>query len=446
MRAENARLKVFVIALFSAVCLLVFAFLYTQAGGRFRLDSPYHVSAIMPEPLNLVENSDVRIGGVKVGRVIQRGQTENGTGVVTFELEDESGAPIYQDARVTPRIKTLVGETYIDLDPGHPESGELEDGATLPASQSNEVAALEEILSTFRAPTRRHVTRNLRSLGVSFNGHGEDLNNLFASSESLVADGGRLMQVLRGQRQQLGQAVNDVALVMQAFADRTAQVRVLATQAKAAAEASSAQNADLEETFRELPPTLRTARSTVTNLGDFSDNATPVLHDLRMAASDLSPAVQDLKPAAEDANEIFDILPRFIDEADPMFAALTPFSRNLDPAVDSLDAVLREAIPAVQYLEDYDEEFGAFFANTGSINDYADALGQLGRVHAVAAPPGGDTLTSRKEIVDAYNALVSTGLLDKYTSKQLTNHYPKPGTIGDSTTESNYKQIPSAAP
>jgi ABC-type transporter Mla subunit MlaD len=441
MRVENAKLKVGVIVLFSAVCLAVFAFLYTQAGGRWRLDSPYSVTTIMPEPLNLVENSDVRIGGVKVGRVIQRGQTESGVGTVTFELEDESVAPIYQDARVTPRIKTLVGETYIDLDPGNPDAGEIEDGGQLPASQSNEVAALEEILSTFRAPTRRHVTRNLRSLGVSFNDHGEDLNRLFAASETLVADGGRLMQVLRGQRQQLAYALNDVARVMQTFADRTESVRVLATQAKAAAEAASQQNAELESTFTELPPTLRTARSTLDKLGAFSDNATPVLRDLRVASNDLAPAVRDLKPAAQDANRIFDILPRFIDEADPMFAALAPFSKNLDPAIDSLDSVLREAIPMVAYLEDYDEEFGAFFANTGSINDYPDALGQLGRVHAVANPVGPDLATNNKAMVDAYNALIDGGLLENYTSKQLSNHYPKPGTIGDSTTESNYKPI-----
>jgi virulence factor Mce-like protein len=435
-------MKVGVIVLFSAVCLAIFAFLYTQAGGRFRLSEPYHVSVVLPEPLNLVENSDVRIGGVKVGRVTRRGQTPSGAGLVTFELEDGSVAPIYKDATVAPRIKTLVGETYIDLDPGTPKAGAVPDNGTLMAGHAQEVTALEEILSTFHAPTRRHVTQDLQSLGTAFNGHGEDLNQLFAAMEPTVADGGRLMQVFRGQRDQLAHAIDDTASTFQAFADRTAQVRTLAVQAKNAAEAASAENDQLASTFQELPPTLRTARTTLGKLGNLSDNATPVIHDLRVASTDLSPAIRDLKPAAHDANQIFDELPHFINEANPMFAALRPFTQDLDPAIGSLDALLRQAIPAVAYLKDYDQEFGAFFANTGSINDYKDALGQLGRVHAVAAPPGPDFLSSKQEIIDAYNALVDVGLVSKLTTKQEHNSYPEPGSIDNPSTKQNFQEVP----
>ena len=79
----------------------------------------------------------------------ERGQTPSGAGLVTFELEDGSVAPIYNDATVAPRIKTLVGETYIDLDPGTPQAGAVKNGGTLAVDHAQEVTALEEILSTF---------------------------------------------------------------------------------------------------------------------------------------------------------------------------------------------------------------------------------------------------------------------------------------------------------
>ncbi|MBA2764076.1 MAG: MCE family protein [Thermoleophilaceae bacterium] len=454
MIVDNRRFKVAVIIGFTLLCLAVFAFLYTQAGGRLRLSSPYNVQAQVRDPLNLVENSDVRIGGVKVGRVLTRGATEEGDGLVNFELEDESVAPIYKNATVAPRIKTLVGETYLDLDPGTPDAGEIPSGGTIPLAQAKEIVPLEDILSTLDEKTRADVQRNLRGLGESFGGdlgngtggHGDEINELFGQLRPTIADGGRVLQTLRAQRDDLGKAVDDVATVMQAFADRTTQVRTLAVQAKAAAEATAAEDQALAETFRELPSTLRQARTSLAKLRDLSSRRIPVLRDLRIATEDLRPAVRQLRPATADANKIFDELPGFIDEANPLLAQLTPFARALDPAIDSLDATLRQANPALAYLEDYDKEFGAFFANSGAINNYFDAVGSIGRVLPTVSPQEIDLLGNDPALLEAYNDLTKAGLFSQGSDPLEGNHYPKPGTAGEPSTKSNFKRLSAERP
>lgn len=440
MRVSNLGLKITVLITFTTVCVAGFIYLYTKAGGQLRLKTPYTVKAVVPDPINLVENSDVRLGGHKVGRVVSRSNV-GGQGLVTFEIEDRY-APMYRDGRTYPRVKTLVGETYLDIQPGTPASGAVPDGATIPATQADEVVPLERILSTMDPATRQQVRRNLRSLGTGLDGHGGDMNRLFQTARPLVADGGRLMQILRGQRRQLAHAVDDTATVMQAFADRTQQVRTLAVQAKTTAEVVAARDDEMRRIFGELEPTLIKARSSVSKLSGFSGRATPVMRDLRFAMGDLEPTLRDLYPAAVDGRRLFREIPSFIRVADPMLDELVPFTEDLEPAVDSLDAFLRQVAPVANYLRAYDREFGAFFANTSSANNVYDALGALGRVHSITGPTTQTAIANNPDLLAAYNALLEAGILtEELPSQQHENTYPMPGTVGQPGEAQNYDPL-----
>ncbi len=78
------------------------------------------------------------------------------TGLTDTELEiDARYAPIPKDTRAILRQKTLLGETYVELSPGHAVLGpRAEDGGTLPPGQVAETVELDEILRTFDPATR----------------------------------------------------------------------------------------------------------------------------------------------------------------------------------------------------------------------------------------------------------------------------------------------------
>ena len=121
----------------------------------------YRVTVGFPEATQLAQEADVRISGVRVGRVKKK-EPNTQTGLTDTELEiDARYAPIPKDTRAILRQKTLLGETYVELSPGHRgQSGER--GTTagkLGAGQVADTVQLDEILRGVRpADTRRRFT------------------------------------------------------------------------------------------------------------------------------------------------------------------------------------------------------------------------------------------------------------------------------------------------
>lgn len=426
MRVQHIGLKIAALAVFAAVCSAIFVYLYTSAGGRLPLSNPYRVGAAVPNAFQLVPNADVRQAGVKIGRVVS---IDGNADAAQVKLElDRDQAPIYRDTRLMVRTKTLVGENYLDLRPGTPRAGAVPEGGTLPLRNAQDAVQLDQILSALDGRTRASVRRNLRELGVGVGGAGPELNRLFGAARPTVADGGRLMAILRAQRVQVARLVDDTGAVMQAFGDRTADVRSLARSAKATAVAVAGRDQRLRETIDELPATLRRARSASARLGRFSVRAAPVVRDLRLAARDLGPVVRDLEPTARDARQVLVALQPLLLRMDPLLGRLRTFTTAARPLVPSLDALLRQLSPALAYLAPYRREFGAFFANVGSANDTRDAVGQIARVHPQVSEASGSTL--QPEAKKALDAILKAGLATR-AHVIGTNPYPKPGGVAE---------------
>ncbi|MCW3012702.1 MAG: hypothetical protein JWO90_3106 [Solirubrobacterales bacterium] len=436
MRIDNRGGKIFGLALFTVVCLGIFVYLFQAAGGRLRVNQPYTVKALVPSAFQLTYNGDVRMAGVKVGQ-ISKITNKGAYGVVSMELEDER-APLAKDSTVQVRTKTLVGENYMEIVPGKQTAGPLENGGTLPIEQAKDAIQLDEILDTLDAGTRREVQRNLDGLGPGVKGRGADINRLFAALPPTATQGDRTLGLLKAQRAQVAAIVDNTGAVMQAFADRTQQVRTLARQGKATAIAVRDRDEQFGAALRELPPTLERARSSVANLASFATNATPVMRDLSVAFKDLTPVMRDLTPAARSTRELFDELPPFLDVVDPALEQLSPFAEQLRPAVGSTDAFLRQVNPALEFLQPYREELGSFFPNAGSAVDATDAVGHLGRVHAVIAPSSFTGLDANTK--KALDALIAAGGLSQLVGEKV-NGYPRPGTVGEPDTKSNFRQV-----
>ena len=437
MRIEHRGAKIFALVLFALVCVLTFLYLFTSAGGKLRLSSPYTAKTVVPTAFQLVQNGDVRLAGVKVG-VVQDIESQGENGLVTFELEEEH-VPLYKDATVLVRTKTLVGENYLDITRGSPRAGELEDGGTLPLEQAGEAVQLDEVLDSLDEETRVEVRRNLDGLAPGLDGRGEDFNRVFAAMRPTVEDGGVVAGILRRQKTQLASVLDDTATVMSAFAERTEQVRTLARQAKRTAEVVADRDEQFGEAIEELDPTLRQAQFSVGKLGSFSGRATPVMTDLKVAANDLEPLMRDLRPAAFLARKLFQDIPPLTRNLDPLLGELRDFAPAFEKAIGPLDSFLRETNPALEFFAPFEREFGSFFANAGSANEYYDSIGALGRVHAMIGP------TSIKGVLTpaekkALNALLETGGITEFFGTKH-NAYPLPDTVQKPDERSAFRRV-----
>lgn len=419
------RWKVFGLIGFTLVCVGTLAYLFTLAGGRIRLNEPYNANALVPDAFNIVNNSDVRVRGVTVGRVREI-TPDGGISKIKFEIEKKAGKPIYNDATVRVRTKTLVGESYIELNRGNPRTGQLKSGATLPLEDAQEAVPLERILNSLDEPTRKEIRRNLQGIGAGLDGHTKDLNEFLGAVRPTVVDGGRLMRVLKPQRQQLAALVENTGKVLGAFGERSADLRSLAIDAKQTAEAAAARDDKLAESIQELPSTLKRAQTSVNTLASFSTKATPVFRNLKTASVDLAPAIRDLQPTAADTRQLFKELTPFLSAVNPVLDQLTPAANSLTKTVTPLDATLRQLNPALSYLKDYRNEAASFFANVGSIFGTYDAVGARGRVFAMYGPNMLTNLsTAQRKLLDTFIEVGGAGLI----KGTRINPYPKPGTI-----------------
>lgn len=426
MRIEHLWAKVGTLVAFAAVCIGIFVYLFSAAGGNLRINAPYSFKATVPDAFQLVPQADVRRTGVKIGRVTDI-KSSGKVATVTIEIKDRDQAPIYKDARLLVRTKTLVGENYIDLDPGTPAAGEVPKGAILPVRNAEEAVQLDQILSSFDEETRKSIRRNIQEIGTGVGSEqGKDLNRLFGAVRPTVDSGTKLLRIVDGQRAQVGQLINDTGTVLDALGRRDSDVRSLARSAKTTAVEVAARDQELRATLAELPSTLTQAQTSTAKLGSFSRRATPVLRDLRFATADLVPVVQDLGPTAASGRRLVSVLPSALKQLNPVLGDLKTFTAAARPAVPELDRFLRQLTPALQFLAPYSGEFGSFFANTGSMNGIRDAVGQIGRVHAQFGVESIGSL--QPEAKKALDLLLESGLAQQSHSVGQ-NSYPVPGGI-----------------
>src|SRR5918997_3814828 len=117
--------RILVAAGFALSCFGLILFLWIAFGGPVPLKpKSYRITAYFPEATQLAAESDVRIGGVSVGKVKEVALAPpdkriegNDTTEAVLEIRPEF-APISEDARAILRQKTLLGETNVELTSG----------------------------------------------------------------------------------------------------------------------------------------------------------------------------------------------------------------------------------------------------------------------------------------------------------------------------------------
>jgi phospholipid/cholesterol/gamma-HCH transport system substrate-binding protein len=155
--------------LVGALALLVIALAtYVGFAKHIPLTHGFRVRAVFESANSIRPNSPVRIAGVNVGKVkaIAREPGTNAA-VVTMEIDDK-GLPIHKDAtvRIRPRI-FLEGNFFVDLQPGTPATPTIDDGDTLPVSQTAAPVQLDQVLTALQQDTRSDLQRLVKSLATA---------------------------------------------------------------------------------------------------------------------------------------------------------------------------------------------------------------------------------------------------------------------------------------
>jgi ABC-type transporter Mla subunit MlaD len=241
--------------------------------------------------------------------------------------------------------------------------------------------------------------------------------------DAVVSQGQDFSRILADERAQVAQLVDSFGIVTSALGNRAADIQTLTRDALTTASAVATRNAELRATIDSLPGFLRQGRQTAQRLGSFSVNATPVMHNLRLAAQALVPAVRDLRPASLEATTTLAALATFARVAQPTFAKLTPFANATRSFVAPYSGFVQQLNPFVAYLAPYWREISTWFANDGAAVAAHDSISNLARVQLPISRSNFPTIISGPTA-----ALLKT--LSGGLDTRGTDAYPPPGTSG----------------
>jgi phospholipid/cholesterol/gamma-HCH transport system substrate-binding protein len=356
---------------FALSCFGILVFLWLSFGGSVPLKPKgYRVNVAFPEATQLAKEAEVRISGVKVGRV-KTTKPNKQTGLTDTVLEiDARFAPLPQDTHAILRQKTLLGETYVELSPGQAgargsgdERRMIPDGGHLPEGDVAKTVELDEILRTFDPVTRAKFSTWLDQQGQAVGGHAQAINDALANLTPFAENTDDVLKVLRVQSKETQAFIRDTGVVFGALSERKNQLRDLISNADRVWSAVASRNQELADTFRVLPTFLREGRATTIRATSFAKDANPLITQLRPAARQLSPALVELDKVSPDLRRLFRGLGPFVNAARAGLPATSRTLNNTRPVLRRLDPFLRNLTPILSYLGLYKHEISAFFAN-----------------------------------------------------------------------------------
>jgi virulence factor Mce-like protein len=360
--------RILTMVLFALSCFGLLLFLWLSFGGPIPLKPKgYQFKVAFPEATQLGLEADVRIAGVSVGKVRDKtiDRAHANRTVATIEVQRKY-APVARDARAILRQKTLLGETYVELTPGHPrQAGTVPDGGFLADGRVAKTVELDEIFQALDPKTRKSFQTWQQDLSKAVAGRGQDLNDAVGNLPAFADDANDLLTVLDGQASQVSELVRGTGQVFGALTQDEGQLHNLIVNAGDTFDATSRQQEALATTFRIFPTFLNESKLTFKRLESFSTDTDPLVQDLRPAAHDLSPTLRDVRALAPDLKNLFVNLDPLITASKTGLPALRDTLGGAKPMLGELQPFLEQLNPILQWLE-YNQLTTADFISNGA--------------------------------------------------------------------------------
>jgi phospholipid/cholesterol/gamma-HCH transport system substrate-binding protein len=388
--------RILTMVLFALSCFGLLLFLWLSFGGPIPLKPKgYRVKIAFPEATQLGLEADVRVAGVRVGKVREKELDPDGhRTLATVEIERKY-APLRRTAKAILRQKTLLGETYIELTPGDPGSPTLPEGATLRNSQVKPTVELDEIFTAFDPRTRAAFQSWQQDLAKSYEGRGQDLSDAFGNLPTFATDATALLKILDEEGDPLQRLVRDTGNVFAALTQDEGALSGVITNSQRVFSATASQNESLAETFRIFPTFLDESRLTLADLRTFAVQTRPLIRDLKPVARDLKPTLRDVRLLAPDLRRLFRDLNPLIDASKKGLPALTETLKGTKPLLAASAPFLGQLNPILDFLGLYAHQVSDFVGNaaSGLASHVPSATpGATGHILRQLSPNGQETL------------------------------------------------------
>ncbi len=328
-------------ALLAAVAVgLLLGTLVAAGGGD---GDSYRVRAVFDNASFVIPGEDVKVAGVKVGKIDDVDLTRDNKAAVVLLIDDPAFQPFRQDAHCQIRLQSLIGEQYVECEPTRPqksgtplakplreiESGPGEGQHLLPVDNNTTPVAVDLINDIYRYPQREGWRLIINELGAGLAGNGPRLRAAVRRANPALKEFDRVIAILADQDRLLARLVEESDAVLKPWAARRKETAGFIDHAGATAVAAAERGEDIERNFEKLPPFLRELRPTADRLAGFAEQMTPALNSLGAKAPAINETIAQLGPFVEAATPAVTSLGDFAERGRSVFPAIRPLIKDL---------------------------------------------------------------------------------------------------------------------
>ena len=252
-------------------------------------------SAAFAEAGGLKVNDEVRIAGVRVGKV-EKVSLEGDHVRVDFRVD--SGAEFGADTRADIKVKTILGSMYLSLEPAGP--GQLPEGTEIPVSRTS---SPYDVVDAFSGLAQRSEQIDTDQLAKAFTTMADLTRNTPEEFQSALKGVAALSANVAAKNEQIGSLLQNLKRVSTTLDARDQDIVALMK--------------DADVLFRALVKRREAVHNLLTSTAQLSKELTALVKQSRA----------DLKPALTHLQSVIEVLNKNEDNIDNSLRLMAPFYR-----------------------------------------------------------------------------------------------------------------------
>jgi virulence factor Mce-like protein len=258
----------------------------------------------------LTEGGDFKVAGVRAGSTNKFKVVESGgrpLALVEAEVTEPGLADLRKDASCEIRPQSLIGEYFVDCQPGTSDE-RIPDGGRVQVSHTSSTIPIDLVNDILRLPYRQRLRLIVGELGAGLAGRPGDLSAVLRRAHPALRETSQTLQILGRQTDTIERFIGDAHTVVAALENRKRDVSRFVHEAGRTAEITASRRDDLQESFHRLPAFLAELEPYMGRLSDLTEAQTPVLRNLQSASDELDTFLTRLRPFAAEGLPAFKAL------------------------------------------------------------------------------------------------------------------------------------------
>ena len=307
----------------------------------------YRVDALFDNADYLISGQDVKIAGARVGQVAAVKLTRDRKARVEMRI-DPGFAPFRANAECSIRPQSLIGEKFVECEPGDPSAGPLArnggEAPTVPIAHTHSPVDLDLVFTAMRLPLRQRLSIVVNELGAGLAGRPQELNAAIRRANPALQQANRTLAILDSERRTLGRLIDASDHVLAELGRRSGQLADFISRANQVSSTTAAHRGDLDLAVHRLPPLLGELEPAAQDLTGLAVDARPVVRSLGAAAPQVQALLGDVQPLANATR------PTLVKLSQLSVTGIRAVRASL-PVADLLAAVARRLPPTVKIAQ-----------------------------------------------------------------------------------------------